>query len=66
MGLQRAKEEDLPAVVVAAPGLEDFYHRQAFKDLVAMASTTEDQEGKGRPNPLKERGVGGGAIIWTR
>ena len=65
-GLNRARDEYLPAVVVAAPGLEKFYDRQGFKHLVTMASTAEDQEGKGRPNPLKERGVGGGAIIWTR
>lgn len=62
-GLQRAREEGVPAVVCAAKGLEAFYQSCGFVDLVGSASEAEVE---GLVNPLKERGIGGGAILWTR
>lgn len=74
-GLQRAKEQKLPAVVMMAKGLEEFYKRQGFEILVGYATTddsvTEEQghDGisvrKSDPNPLRQRGIGGGGIAWT-
>ncbi|RMZ89220.1 hypothetical protein DV736_g3557, partial [Chaetothyriales sp. CBS 134916] len=65
-GVQRAQIEALPAVVVAASGLEGWYQKKGFKDIVGYCSLSDDQEGKGRKNPLMERGIGGGAVMWTR
>ncbi|RMZ84610.1 hypothetical protein DV737_g1139, partial [Chaetothyriales sp. CBS 132003] len=65
-GVQRAQTEELPVVVVAARGLEEWYQKREFKEIVGYCSLSEDQEGKGRKNPLLERGIGGGAVLWTR
>jgi predicted GNAT family acetyltransferase len=63
-GLQKAKEEDLPAVVVGAKGTEQFYERCGFEFLVGYA--TEGVNEKGEMNPLRLRGIVGGCIRWTR
>lgn len=75
-GLQRARDERFPAVVTMAKGLEGFYSRQGFEILVGYASTddlvVEEKDKSGQTvtrtvvNPLKQRGVGGGGIAWTR
>ncbi len=63
-GLERAKKDDLPAVVVGAKGTEEFYDRCGFELLVGLA--TEGINAEGEVNPLRLRGVGGGCIRWTR
>ncbi|KAK5090431.1 hypothetical protein LTR05_000603 [Lithohypha guttulata] len=75
-GLDRAREEQLPSVVIMAAGLEDFYRRLGFVDFVGYAyepdltETKVDEDGKERQiikevNPLRRRGIGGGGIAWT-
>lgn len=65
-GLDRAKEERIPSVVVAAEGKERFYQRCGYQETVGVMSQTELVDGFGRrDNPFRERGVGGGAVIWT-
>lgn len=76
-GLQRAKDDKLPVVVITAAGTEKFYQAQGFEiyagscveeDLVTD-ETVKDGDGMGRkviPNPLKQRGIGGGGIFWTK
>lgn len=63
-GLEKAREDDLPAVVVGAKGTEEFYERCGFEFLVGYA--TEGINEKGEENPLRLRGIGGGCIRWTR
>lgn len=75
-GQQRARDENLPAVVTMAKGLEDFYCKQGFEILVGYATTddviVEEKDSSGNVvkrtivNPLKQRGIGGGGIAWTR
>lgn len=75
-GIQRAKGEKLPAVVIMAEGLEKFYARHGFEVLVGyvpdedMVVQEKDSDGKVVErrivNPLKQRRVGGGAVAWTR
>jgi GNAT superfamily N-acetyltransferase len=62
-GLERASQEDVPAVVCAAKGLEGFYQSCGFVEMVGWACEAEVD---GLVNPLKERGIGGGAVLWTR
>jgi predicted N-acetyltransferase YhbS len=62
-GLERAREEGVLAVVCAAKGLEAFYQSCGFVDMVGSVSEAEVE---GLVNPLKERGIGGGAVLWTR
>lgn len=62
-GLERARREGVPAVVIAAKNLEGYYQRCGFEELVGLASEAEVD---GMVNPLKERGIGGGAVLWTR
>ena len=62
-GLERAREEGVPAVVCAAKGLDAFYQSCGFVDMVGSASEAEVE---GLVNPLEERGIGGGAVLWTR
>lgn len=61
-GLGRAKQESLPAGVVAAKGLEDFYRKCGFEYCTGVASEVKIG---GITNPLTERGLGGGAVLWT-
>jgi GNAT superfamily N-acetyltransferase len=61
-GLDRAKSEGLPAVVIGGEGLEEFYEKCGFEFLVGYATDDAD----GHLNPLKQRGVPGGGIRWTR
>jgi GNAT superfamily N-acetyltransferase len=65
-GLEKAEADGLPAVVVGAPDTESFYQRRGFTELVGYISQAVDGEGEGRKNPLMERGIGGGAVMWTR
>ncbi|KIX00817.1 uncharacterized protein Z518_09882 [Rhinocladiella mackenziei CBS 650.93] len=65
--LQMAKSDpigDLPVCVIAADGKEGFYEKCGFKHLVGWLSRTTDP--RGRDNPLRANGVGGGAVLWTR
>jgi predicted N-acetyltransferase YhbS len=62
-GLERARGEGVPAVVIAAKDLEGYYQRCGFEELVGVVSEAEVD---GMVNPLKERGIGGGAVLWTR
>ncbi|KAK5940892.1 hypothetical protein PMZ80_007309 [Knufia obscura] len=75
-GIQRAKNEGLPAVVVGAAGTEKFYQKQGFEiyagscpeeDLVIEKKTTDGHgmQKKVIVNPLKQRGIRGGGIFWT-
>jgi GNAT superfamily N-acetyltransferase len=61
-GLDRAKSEGVPAVVIGSEGLEEFYERCGFEFLVGYA--TDDADGK--LNPLKQKGIPGGSIRWSR
>lgn len=40
-GLQRANEQKLPAVVIMARDLEEFYAKQGFRVLVGYATTDD-------------------------
>ncbi|KIW10148.1 hypothetical protein PV08_11109 [Exophiala spinifera] len=66
-GLDLVKNDpsgELPADVVAADGKEAFYQKCGFRDLVGFICETVDD--KGRDNPLRSNGVGGGAVLWTK
>lgn len=66
-GLERAKsdpEGDLPVCVVAAEGKEGFYLKSGFKEIVGWMSQTVGSDGS--DNPMRERGIGGGAVLWTK
>lgn len=75
-GLREAREQQLPAVVIMGKGLEGFYHRQGFEILVGYATEddliVEEKDANGKivqktiTNPLKQRGIGGGGIAWTK
>lgn len=72
-GLERAKTDGLPAVVIAAKDTEPFYLRCGFAHLVGYVSTAEIENDDhcirvkriDVTNPLKARGIGGGAVLWT-
>ncbi|KIW86241.1 hypothetical protein Z517_01636 [Fonsecaea pedrosoi CBS 271.37] len=74
-GLDRARQDGLPAVVIGAKNTEPFYQRCGFKYLVGSVSTAEiedDDQGNGKKvvrvdksNPLKLRGITGGSVMWT-
>ncbi|EXJ77508.1 hypothetical protein A1O3_09735 [Capronia epimyces CBS 606.96] len=74
-GLERARTDGLPAVVIGATDTEPFYQRCGFKYLVGYASKAELEDEKDldsskatrldKTNPLNARGLGGGAIMWT-
>lgn len=53
----------LPSVVIAADGKEVFYQKVGFNELVGWSSRSV--EGVPGRNPLEERGVGGGAVLWS-
>ena len=57
-GLERARQDDVPAAVLAAKGKETFYRKCGFTDLVGWATD-------GLDNPLSGR-IAGGAIMFTR
>jgi GNAT superfamily N-acetyltransferase len=66
-GLVMAKDKgDIPVCVIAAPGKEGFYVKCGIGELVGWASEGLDSEGRGRENPLRVSGVGGGAVLWTK
>ena len=82
-GLERAKADGLPAVVIGAKGTERFYQRCGFELLVGACPDVEfidvpgtsgedSSAGTGVPNgtrvrnPLRERNIGGGAVMWTK
>ncbi|MCJ1402732.1 hypothetical protein MMC11_005953 [Xylographa trunciseda] len=56
-GLERARQEGVPAAVMAAKGKEIFYERCGFTELVGWATDGVD-------NPLNGR-ISGGAIMFT-
>jgi len=65
-GLEDAKHDptgNLPACVIAADGKEVFYQKCGFHELVGWLSKTVDD--KGRDNPMRGNGLGGGAVLWT-
>jgi GNAT superfamily N-acetyltransferase len=62
-GLERARREGTRAVVCAAKGLDGFYQSCGFVEMVGWVCEAEVE---GLVNPLKERGIGGGAVLWTR
>ena len=68
-GLARAKSDTasgmvgVPAVVIAAEHKERFYQKVGFNELVGWSSRSV--EGVPGINPLEEKGVGGGAVLWT-
>ena len=75
-GLDRARQDNLPAVVVCAKGVEGFYRKLGFV-IDGGNVTNEDQirtqKDAGREdqqevliNPLRQRGIGGGAVLWTQ
>ena len=61
-GLQRARGDGVPSVVFASEGNDTFYQRVGLQELVGLNS---HDVGGLPPNPLKARGVGGGAVLWT-
>ena len=61
-GLVKAMEEKLPAGVVCAKGTEDYYRRCGFVGITGVAS---EQPVDGLQNPLAERSLGGGSVLWT-
>lgn len=63
-GLNRAREEGLPASVIAAKGKERFYGNCGFELLVGWFTEGPDKDGN--KNPLAEVGIEGGAVLWTR
>ncbi|KIY00947.1 uncharacterized protein Z520_03613 [Fonsecaea multimorphosa CBS 102226] len=66
-GLLRAKKDpegDLPVCVVAADGKEAFYLKVGFNEIVGYTSKTVAEDGS--DNPLRQNGIGGGAILWTK
>ncbi|KIY02244.1 uncharacterized protein Z520_02382 [Fonsecaea multimorphosa CBS 102226] len=66
-GLEMARSDpigDVPACVMSADGKEAFYQKCGFGDLIGYVSKVEDD--KGRENPLRRHGVGGGAVLWTK
>lgn len=76
-GVQRAKEDGLPAVVITAAGTENFYRRCGFEmyvgacpdeDMVIDEKARDGEAVERRTilNPLKRRGIGAGGIFWTR
>ncbi|EXJ63329.1 uncharacterized protein A1O5_11650 [Cladophialophora psammophila CBS 110553] len=72
-GLERARRDSLPAVVIGAKGTEPFYQRCGFLHIVGNVSTAEiddDDDCKkvarlDKTNPLKLRGITGGSVLWT-
>jgi GNAT superfamily N-acetyltransferase len=75
-GLDKAKADGLPAVVVAAQGTEPFYQTCGFAVEVGSVSKVElddhvEDDGNkpekriDEKNPLKARGIQGGAVLWT-
>ena len=72
-GLERAKADGIPAVVIGAKDTEPFYQKCGFVHLVGYVSTAEIEDDDDcskvkridRTNPLKARGIGGGAVLWT-
>lgn len=61
-GLVCARRDALPASVVCAKDTEDFYRRCGFNTSTGVASEAEIED---FVNPLAERGLGGGTILWT-
>ncbi|KAK2821780.1 hypothetical protein FQN49_007679 [Arthroderma sp. PD_2] len=57
-GLEKAREEGIPASVLAAKGKDTFYRRCGFTELAGWATDGEE-------NPLKGV-VEGGAVMFTR
>ncbi|MCJ1430795.1 hypothetical protein MMC27_000145 [Xylographa pallens] len=57
-GLERARQEGLPASLIAAKGKETFYGNCGFTELVGRVTDGVD-------NPLKGK-IDGGAIMFTR
>ncbi|OAL30220.1 hypothetical protein AYO22_01736 [Fonsecaea multimorphosa] len=62
-GLHRAREEGIPACVMAAADKETFYQRCGFTEVAGWANDGVDEQG--RVNPLKGR-IRGGCIMYTR
>ncbi|OAP53747.1 hypothetical protein AYL99_12085 [Fonsecaea erecta] len=61
-GLDRAREEGIPAVVMAAADKERFYQRCGLTEVAGWANDGVDDQG--RVNPLKGR-IRGGCILYT-
>ncbi|KAJ9603548.1 hypothetical protein H2200_011734 [Cladophialophora chaetospira] len=72
-GLDKAKAEGVPAVVIGAKDTEPFYHRCGFVHLVGNVSTAEIEDNDDcvkakridKTNPLKAAGIVGGSVMWT-
>ncbi|EXJ73824.1 uncharacterized protein A1O5_03586 [Cladophialophora psammophila CBS 110553] len=62
-GLERAREEGIPASVMGAADKERFYQRCGFTEIAGWANDGIDDQG--RVNPLKGR-IKGGCILYTR
>ncbi|KIW27797.1 uncharacterized protein PV07_07504 [Cladophialophora immunda] len=62
-GLERAREEGIPACVMAAADKERFYQRCGLTEVAGWANDGVDDQG--RVNPLKGR-IKGGCILYTR
>lgn len=54
---------EVPAVVVSAEGKEGFYLKAGFDEIAGYQ--TDEVEGIREVNPLRSRGIGGGAVIWS-
>lgn len=63
-GMDRARQEGIPAGVMAAADRERFYERCGFTEVAGWANDGFDD--KGRVNPLKGLGVRGGCIMYSR
>jgi predicted N-acetyltransferase YhbS len=72
-GLQKAKEDGLPAVVIGAQGTERLYNRCGFVHTVGNVSQYEFDDDKDgakvkridQKNPLNAAGIVGGTVMWT-
>jgi len=66
-GMERVKAEDVPCIVIASTGREEWYQKQGFKVHVGCAGTSSRVvDGKTEFNPMKARGVTGGEIFKTK
>lgn len=61
-GLRWARDDALSTVVISAAGKEGFYRKLGFGEPVGY--TSAHSPAVGYPNPLAQRGIGGGACMW--
>lgn len=67
-GVERAKAEHLPCIVIISTGKEDWYRKQGFEIYLGCAGTVDrtDEEGRLVENPMKSRVKSGGHIYKTK